>query len=92
MIDKLKLFRKDILVTPIDKNEVYNSIIHVVESEEQREELNFFKVLKISKEVTEVVEGDIILLGMGKHTPPTIIDGIRVAITSENDVEAVIEI
>lgn len=91
MIDKIRLLNKDVLITPINKNEVFESIIHVVESDEHQQPLNYFRVLKVSPEVTEVQKDDIIMLRMGNHTPVVYVDTFRVAITSEDDVEAVVE-
>jgi hypothetical protein len=90
-IDEIRLLRKDVLITSIDKNEVVKSVIHVIEHDEQQQALNYFKVLRVSDKVTEVVPGDIIILGMGNHTVPVMVENMLVAVTSEDDIEAVVE-
>lgn len=92
MIDKIKLFRKDVIITPYEKNALNGSIIHVVEYDEGKEGLNFFKVLRVSDKVESVKEGDIVILKMGKHTPPSQFGDVRAAITSEDDIEAIVEL
>lgn len=92
MIESLRLLNTDVLITPIEKNDVYQSELVIIEKDERREDLNFFKVLRVAKDVKLVKEGDIILLGMGRHTVPVIVGNTRVAITKEDDVEAIVEL
>jgi len=90
-MQKLRLFKKDILITPIKKNDVRSSIIHVVEDEEGQEKLNYFKVLQVSEKVTMVKEGDVVLVEHLGHTPPMVWNDVKCAVTSEDDVVAVLD-
>lgn len=91
MSGKLRLLKKDILVTPKNINEVEKSTIHIVSDSEQKEKLNYFEVLVVSDQVTMVKPGDIIILGYMNHMSPIEWEGKMCAITSEDMVEAVIE-
>ena len=90
-MQKLRLFKKDILIEPYKKNDVHKSILHVVEEDEGKEKLNYFKVLQVSSQVTMVKENDIILVEHLVHTPPMMWNDKMCAIVSEDDVVAVIE-
>ena len=91
MNDRLVLLKKDILVEPVKNQEVNPSEIIVVDSEEKNEALLYFRVLVISDNVTMVREGDVIILQHGDHTPPVRWNGVLCAVTSEDDVVAVLE-
>lgn len=91
MSEKLRLLKKDVLIKPKDSNEVTNSVIHVAKEDEQKEKMNFFEVLSVSDEVTMVKEGDTILLKYLQHTIPMLWNDELCAITSEDDIDAVIE-
>ena len=92
MIDSIRLLKKDILITPFNKNDLGESVIHLIDDGKQEDSLNYFEVLKVSEKVVEVKKGDIIILSIGNHTAPVMVDNKRVAITSEEDVEAVVEL
>ncbi len=89
---KLRLFRRDILIEPYKKNEVHKSIIHVVEEDEGKEKLNYFKVLQVSTKVTMINEGDIVLIEHLDHTVPMLFNDIKCAVTSEDDVVAIMDL
>lgn len=91
MTEKLKLLKKDVLIKPKDINDVSNSLIHIFKEDEQKEKLNFFEVLAVSDQVTMVKEGDIVLLEFLQHTIPMLWNDEKCAITSEDDIAAVIE-
>lgn len=82
-IEAVRLFKKDILIEPIKKNDagVHNSSIIVVERQEQQEKLNYFRVLKVADGVTDVKPGEIVLVGYGDHTTPFDLNGKLVAIS-----------
>jgi co-chaperonin GroES (HSP10) len=88
---KLRLFRKDVLIEPFKKNDLGTSLIHVVESDEGKQKLNYFKVLQVSDKVTMFGVGDVILIEHLDHTVPMLFNDIKCAVTSEDDVVAVIE-
>lgn len=90
-MQKLRLFKRDILIEPCEKNEIFKSVIHVVEAEEGQEKFNYFKVLQISDKVTMVKENDIIMVEHLNHTPPILWNDKMCAVTSEDDVVAVLE-
>lgn len=91
MLKKLKLLKKDILITPKDINEVTDSIIHVVKADEQKEKLNYFDVIDVSEQVTMVKPGDVILLEYMHHTIPMDWNGRMCSVTSEDEVVAVFD-
>lgn len=92
MIEKLRLKKKDILIKPKNKNDIGTSSIVLIDDERQTDDLNFFEVLKVAPDVVDVSAGDIILLKMGDHTESFFLDNMRVAITEEEKVEAVVEL
>ena len=92
-IDEMRMLRKDVLVTQKDYYEIHKSEagIIVVDDQVGKEKLNYFEVLKVSKNVTMVKEGDIILLEHLTHTPPQLIDNKMCAVVSEDDIVGVLE-
>jgi co-chaperonin GroES (HSP10) len=88
---KLRLFRKDVLIEPFKKNDLNSSIIHIVEEDEGKQKLNYFKVLQVSEKVTMVNVGDVVLIEHLDHTVPMLFNDTKCAVTSEDDIVAVIE-
>lgn len=85
-----RLMRRDILLRPMDVNEYTSSIIHIHKRDQHTEALNYFEVLQISEKVTMMEVGDTVLLPHLKHMPPFTFDGVRCAVTSEDEVIAVL--
>ena len=91
MTQKIRLLKKDVLIKPKDINDVVKSIIHIHKEDEGKEKLNYFEVLEVSPNVTMVNKGDTVLIEHLQHTMPVIINDERCAVTSEDDIVAVIE-
>lgn len=91
MTIKIRLLKKDILIRPLDVNEYTNSIIHIKKENQHEDKLNYFEVLQVSDQVTLMKTGDTIMLDHLKHTPPFVLNNIKCAVTSEDDVAVVIE-
>ena len=89
---KLKPFPNDILVKSYDKTNLNSDMIHIVEFDKRRNDINLFEVLRTGDAVTMVKEGDIIGLKIGKHTSGVFVDDEKVAFTAEKDVEFVLEV
>lgn len=92
MIEKLRLMRRDVLIKSKNKNEFLrtDNLIYVPEDKKE-DKIQFYEVLIISDKVTMFKVGDIILLEWGEHTLPMEWNGIRCAVTSEDDILAVLE-
>lgn len=88
---KVKLMNRDILIKPEPIDNVSGSSLLLVLDDEGKEDANYFRVLEVSKRVTEVKQGDIILLEFAMHTEPMYIDDQRVAVTSEEKILGVLE-
>lgn len=88
---KMKLLKRDILIRALDINERIDSVIHVQLAEQHTDKLNYFEVLQVSDQVTMIKAGDTILLDHLKHTPPFFWNDVKCAVTSEDDVSAVID-
>jgi len=86
-----RLMRRDILLRPMDVNEYTDSVIHIQKAEQHTDKLNYFEVLQVSEQVTMMKTGDTVLLRHLEHMPPFEFNGVMCTITSEDDVEAVIE-
>jgi co-chaperonin GroES (HSP10) len=92
MKEELVLLRKDVLLKPYDYDKVNPSNIIVVEDEKQTDKaMGYYEVLKTSSDVTEVKPGDVVVLEFRKHTIPMRWEGDLCAITSEEDIVAVLE-
>jgi co-chaperonin GroES (HSP10) len=91
MKDDLVLLKRDILVKPLKYQEVHQTSIIVVDDESsKRDAAQFFEVLQVSKEVTMIKKGDTIVIHQGMHTIPMLWEDVMCAITSEDDVLAVL--
>lgn len=90
-MEEMKLMHKDVLIEPIDSNDVSKSRILAVFDDAHKESSNFFKVLQVSENVTEVKAGDKVIVGFNEHTPPFMWGTKRVAITDENTILGVID-
>ena len=88
---KLKLFKRDVLIAPVDTSVVEKSIVYVKREDENKKKLNYFEVLDVSSQVTMVKPGDIILLEYMKHTLVMEWNNKMCAITSEDEISAVID-
>lgn len=75
----------------MDINEYASTIIHIKKVEQHTDKLNYFEVLQVSDKVTLMKAGDTILLDHLVHTPPFEFNGVMCAVTSEDEVSAVIE-
>lgn len=83
----LRPLHDDVLVTPKDSNEISDSVIYI--KDDRKDGTNWFSVLAVGDDVKEIKVGDIVLLKFGDHTVPVDVDGVRVAVSSEKDVLAV---
>lgn len=90
-VKDIKLLREDILIKKHPLKNMLSSIIDVISDDEQKEKLNWFEVLSVSENVTEVVVGDVILLEYLKHTIPVELDGEMCAITEQQYIVGVLE-
>jgi len=90
MTTNIRLLKKDILIRPMDINEYSESVIHIAKEDQHQDAVNYFEVLQISDKVTLMDAGDTILLDHLHHTPPFELNGVMVAVTSEDDVAAVL--
>jgi len=90
-VTKIRLLKKDILIRPMDVNEYTSSIIYIKKDNQHEDKLNYFEVLQVSDQVTLMKAGDTIMLEHLKHTPPFMLNSVKCAVTSEDDVAAVIE-
>lgn len=84
----LRLLNKDVLIEPY--NQKQSSLVEVVEK--RKDTSVTYKVVGIAPLVTEVKIGDIIVLKMGDHTAPFMFNDVRVAITSEDRIQAVLNV
>lgn len=92
MKDELVLLKKDILVKPLKYQDVHQTSIIVVDDESSKvDAAQYFEVLKISDKVTMIKEGDTVIIHQGMHTIPMLWEDVMCAITSEDDVLAVLE-
>lgn len=91
MTTKIRLLKKDVLIRPMDINEYTDSVIHIKKDDQHTDYLNYFEVLQISDEVTLMKAGDTVLLKHLQHTPPFELNGVMCAVTSEDEISAVIE-
>jgi co-chaperonin GroES (HSP10) len=87
---ELKMIHKDILIKSKNKNNYISTSI-ILPKDSKDDKINFYEVIKISKKVTMVKNGDIILLENGNHTIPIMWKDQRCAVTSEDDVIGVLE-
>lgn len=90
-IHKIKLMNEDVLVM-LDENEAafrQGRIIQLKNRNEAR--LDYCKVLKVSDKVTDVKVGDTVLLSWTNMTPPFLIGTKRVAVTSQERIEGILE-
>ena len=80
----------DVLIKPRDKND-FVSTNFFLGFDKKEEDIKFYEVMDVSHRVTNVKPGDVILLETAKHTIPMIWKDIHCAITSEEDIVAIIE-
>jgi len=90
-IDEFSPMHNDILVHMIPQSDIFKSDIIIIDSEEKNKEMSYFKVLKVSPLVTDVVVGDTIILPHLGHTPPFELGGIMCAVVGERDVVGVLD-
>lgn len=88
-LKKLRLLNKDILITPSDRK--VSEIIEVIEDNPRQKKMNYFYVVRVSPTVTEVKEGDEILLEFNDHTIPFRYENKSYAITDEEKIVGVVE-
>lgn len=90
----MKLLRNDILVKPLTKVEVTNSLIYTKESVDETD-IQFFEVLQVADSVNTVKVGEVVGVSWREMTPPMLmdIDGVevKVGITDEEKVQFVAE-
>lgn len=90
----MKLLRNDILVKPITKVEVTNSLIYTKESVDDTD-IQFFEVLQVADSVNTVKVGEIVGVSWREMTPPMLMDiggvEMKVGITDEEKVQFVVE-
>lgn len=85
-----RLLHKDILIKHRNTNDFNSSPIYMFD-DENKSDIMFFEVVKVSPNVTLVKEGDVVLLPWSRVIPPFMVGDERLTITSEDEIYAVIE-
>jgi len=88
---ELTMLHRDILIKSKNKNDYISTTILLL-NDSKEDKINFYEVLGVSKKVTMIKIGDIILLENANHTVPIMWNDQRCAITSEDDVVGVLEL
>ena len=84
-----RLLHKDILMKHRNTNDFSNTPI-IMKDNEQKSDLMFFEVVQTSDQVTEINQGDVVVVPWARTVPPFILNGERVTITSEDEVYGVV--
>lgn len=87
----IKLLRQDIMIMYMDQSDVTSNIIQIVNPNERNDDTSFFKVVRVADDVEDIKVDDVVVIELGKHTPPFMLNSKRYAVTSARDVLAVIE-
>ncbi len=88
--DEIKPFGKDILIRVLDKNTIESSPIIMMEKSDNQSH-HYFEVLKVGEKVTEVQQGDTVLINWKNTMIPFMWGSEYLTVTAEDQVDAVIE-
>lgn len=88
--DEIKPFGSDILIRVIDKNAVESGRIITLERSDQQTH-HYFEVLKVGEKVTEVQQGDTVLINWKNTMIPFMWGTEYLTVTAEDQVDAVID-
>jgi hypothetical protein len=87
---EMKLFGKDILVKHRNMNDFTDTPIRLLD-DEHKTDIKYFEILKTGPDVTELNEGDVVILPWARVMVPFLYRDERVTITNEDEVWGVIE-
>lgn len=89
-IETFKPINKDILVERVDPSQFLSTTGLILDIDDAKMDLNYFRVVKKSDKVDEVEIGDVVLVSWERVTPPFDLDGDRYGITSIMEVVGVV--
>lgn len=90
-VEQFKPLNKDLLIERVDPSQFLSSSSLILDFKDTDMELNYFRVVKVADKVTDVKEGDYVLVSWERVTPPFQLDSGRYGITSIDEVVGVID-
>ncbi len=94
MKDTLRLFRKDILIRPVDKNLLSKSVIQIYGTDRQAatNDVQYYEVLSTGPDCREIKKGDTVMMKWIDTMPMFELDGKKTTLTDESRVMGICEL
>lgn len=89
-VENFRPMNDDVLLEHFDANKLSGNLIYMIEDDTEHK-YQYYKVVKTGPKCQAVSIGDTILMHWANMTPPFEIDGRKYAVTSEQEVHAIVE-